>query len=524
MPASRPVTPAEESESVDPFHVRLAAAAAANPDRIALIEGERRVSWNEFHTRVRRAASRLNSAGVGRGDTVAMMARNCIELVEMYAATLHAGACAVPLSTMVSADALEAMLRDCRPSVVLAARQGYEALVDRPDALEGIAPENRLSLDFTASGWTPYETWLAAGADTLAPATVDEEDPFNLIYSSGTTGTPKGILHDHRMRARQLHRMARFGLDGEAVTIVSTPWYSNTTLVAALPTLAGGGTLVLMAKFDVAEFLETCQRERVTHAMLVPVQYQRILEHPDFDHYDLSAFRAKLSTSAPLRAEVIRDALDRWPGRLFEIYGLTEGGVTTVLDASAFPDKLHTVGRPAQGVDLRILDEQGHPCPRGEVGEIIGRATTMMVGYHNRPEQTEDMIWRDAHGQVFFKTGDLGRLDEDGFLEILDRKKDIIISGGFNIYASDLEAVLLQHPNVADAAVIGIPSERWGETPLGLVVLRGGDATPEEILEWANARLGRNQRLAGLEPRDSLPRSPIGKILKRRLREPYFRA
>ena len=518
-----PVTPAEETENVDPFHVRLAAAAAANPDRIALIEGDRRVSWNEFHTRVRRAASRLNSAEVGRGDTVAMMARNRSELVEMYAATLHAGACAVPLSSMVSPDALEAMLQDCKPSVVLASRQGYEALVNRPGALEAVPPENRLSLDFAVAGWTPYDEWLAAGEDTLAPATVGEEDPFNLIYSSGTTGTPKGILHDHRMRARQLHRMARFGLDGEAVTIVSTPWYSNTTLVAALPTLAGGGTLVLMAKFDVAEFLETCQRERVTHAMLVPVQYQRILEHPEFGRYDLSAFRAKLSTSAPLRAEVIRSALDRWPGKLFEIYGLTEGGVTTVLDASSFPDKLHTVGRPAQGVDLRILDEEGRACPPGQVGEIVGRATTMMAGYHNRPDLTEDMIWRDTDGRVFFRTGDLGRLDEDGFLEILDRKKDIIISGGFNIYASDLETVLLQHPEVADAAVIGIPSERWGETPLGLVVARTDDANTDDIREWANARLGKNQRLAAVELRDSLPRSPIGKILKRRLREPYWR-
>lgn len=213
----------------------------------------------------------------------------------------------------------------------------------------------------------------------------------------------------------------------------------------------------------------------------------------------------------------------RWPGNLREVYGLTEGGISTCLDCAAHPDKWDSVGVPTEGAEVRVIDDAGNELPTGETGEIVGRAISMMRGYVNRDEQTREMLWTSAEGLVFYRSGDMGRVDEDGFVYILDRRKDMIISGGFNIYAVDLEKVLLSHPAVADAAVIGVPSEQWGESPLGLVVLNDGhDGCEAELLDWANRQLGKTQRLAALERRPELPRSTIGKVLKRELRAPYW--
>jgi acyl-CoA synthetase (AMP-forming)/AMP-acid ligase II len=228
----------------------------------------------------------------------------------------------------------------------------------------------------------------------------------------------------------------------------------------------------------------------------------------------------KFCTSAPFSAALKADVLARWPGGLTEYYGMTEGGGTCILFAHQHPDKLHTVGQPAAGHDIRLIDEQGREVPQGRAGEVVGRSLAMMNGYHNQPQKTAEAEWYDQTGQRFIRTGDLGRFDADGFLLLLDRKKDMIISGGFNIYPSDLEAMLLQHPAVADAAVIGIQSRHWGETPLGFVVLKAGcvDAV-EQIRLWTNERLGKTQRLSRLEVLSSLPRSVLGKVLKRELRE-----
>jgi acyl-CoA synthetase (AMP-forming)/AMP-acid ligase II len=230
----------------------------------------------------------------------------------------------------------------------------------------------------------------------------------------------------------------------------------------------------------------------------------------------------KQCTGAPLPVEVKQALITRWPGRFLEVYGLTEGGCTVILDATANPDKLATVGRPAPGTDIRVINERGNEVARGETGEIVGRSGLMMTGYYGRPEDTEALLWRDREGNVFFRSGDLGAFDQDGFLRIVGRKKDVVISGGFNIHASDLESVLLQHPAVREAAVIGIPSEVWGETPWAVAVLHDGrSADADEIRDWANARLDRMQRLAGVDIRPALPRSDIGKVLKQELRAAY---
>ncbi|MDQ2088866.1 class I adenylate-forming enzyme family protein [Marimonas arenosa] len=483
-------------------------AIARDPGKLAVVDEAHAWDWATFGALAKRVAGTLTAQGHGRGARVAVLARNSAEYLALYAGILCAGACVVPLPVSATSQVLRGMLTDCGAALLFAdsANAGLAAGLGAPEVV------------------TLEDLPVWADADPQPdPTAPDPDDFFDLIYSSGTTGTPKGIIHDHRFRARQLMRMPRFGLDENARLLVSTPLYSNTTLVAALPVMAKGGTLVSMAKFDVTRFLELSEKHRITNAMLVPVQYMRIMAAPDFDRYDLSSYRAKTSTSAPLPAPLIRDILARWPGELYEIYGMTEGGLSTVLDARAQPDKLDTVGKPAEGCELRVIDEAGTELPAGAFGEIVGRGGPMMQGYLHAPEKTLEATWTSPEGIDFIRTGDMGRVDEDGFLHLLDRKKDMIISGGFNIYAADLERVLRDHPAVADVAVIAVPSPQWGETPLGLVVRRPGDLTgAEEILDWANARLGKTQRLSAVEFRTDLPRSAIGKIEKRVLRAPYW--
>jgi long-chain acyl-CoA synthetase len=227
----------------------------------------------------------------------------------------------------------------------------------------------------------------------------------------------------------------------------------------------------------------------------------------------------KFCTSAPFGASLKADILRRWPGGLVEFFGMTEGGGSCALVAHEHPDKLHTVGRPIPGHDIRLIDEDGREVPVGEIGEIVGASAAMMNGYHNQPGKTDEATWVSPEGRRYIRTGDVGRFDADGFLTLMDRKKDMIISGGFNIYPSDLEAVVREHSDVADVAVVGVHSNDWGETPVAFVVSRGASA--DEIKAWANARLGKTQRLSDVRLLDELPRSHIGKVLKRELRDAY---
>jgi len=293
-----------------------------------------------------------------------------------------------------------------------------------------------------------------------------------------------------------------------------------------LATLGNGGTAFIMEKFDTQRFLKISEAEQITHAVLVPVQYDRLLNDPDFDRFDLSSYRLKLSTSAPLHKHTKQALLKRWPaGGLLEIYGMTEGGVGCLLAAHERPDKLDTVGQPIEGCDLKIINDQGGLLFQGEIGEVIGHHENMMRGYVNRQEATDEASWFDQDGRRYQRSGDIGWLDEEGFLHLLDRKKDMIISGGFNIYAIDLERVLLDHPDINDVAVVAAPSEQWGETPVAFVVIKqDADVTTESIREWANKQLGKAQRISEIRFLDELPRSPIGKILKRELRDQYFPA
>jgi len=489
--------------------------AARAPQRPALVQDERSLSYAGLDALMDRVACALQREGLVPGDAIAICADASIEYAAVFLGALRAAVAVAPLATGSTPEQLAAMLADSGASHLFL-DAAVAGAIDGPT----IDPKlKRVALDASAAGST-LDAWLAPVGAQPRPVDVDPEGPFNIIYSSGTTGSPKGIVQPHAMRWGHVQRAAAFGYSPASVTLLATPLYSNTTLVVFFPTLAGGGSVVLMAKFDVAAYLRLAESHRATHTMLVPVQYRRLMDWPGFDAHDLSSFEFKFCTSAPFHAELKAEVLRRWPGGLVEFYGMTEGGGSCILAAHLHPDKLHTVGQAAEGHDIRLIDEHGNEVSRGEAGEVVGRSGAMMTGYHGRPEMTAEAEWFDAEGRRYIRSGDIGRFDADGFLTLLDRRKDMIISGGFNVYPSDLEAVLRRHPAVADVAVVGVPSAAWGETPVAVVVPAAGPVeAAEDIKDWANARLGKTQRLNDVRLVAALPRNAIGKVLKRELRE-----
>jgi long-chain acyl-CoA synthetase len=488
--------------------------AAERPGHAALVHGARTLDYRALDALMDRVAAALQRDGLESGAAIAICAASSIEYLVLFLGALRAGIAVAPIAPSMTAASLAAMVADCGAKHLFLDQDVATTI----EAAHSIIAAQRVALDGSAAD-RRLDQWLAPeGAQPKAVA-IEPHAPFNIIYSSGTTGAPKGIVQPHAMRWAHVQRGPVYGYGSATITLIATPLYSNTTLVAVFPTLALGGTVVLMAKFDAASFLALAQKHRVTHTMLVPVQYQRIMALADFGRYDLSTFRMKFSTSAPFAAALKADVLARWPGGLVEFYGMTEGGGTVVLIAHESRDKLHTVGRPAPLHDIRLIDDEGREVATGEMGEVVGHSAGMMTGYHHQPDQTAEAEWFDRAGKRFIRTGDIGRFDADGFLILLDRKKDMLISGGFNIYPSDLEAVLVAHPSVAEVAVVGVPSLRWGETPVAFVVVKAGIQPDAEALrEWANARLGKIQQLAAVEIVERLPRNAIGKVLKRELR------
>ncbi len=527
----------------------------ARPQAPALVDEHTRWSYARLNEVADAVASELQRRGIEPGQAVALCAANSAAAAAVFVGVLRAGAVVVPLPSTLEAAAWGAMLRDSG-AVLLWADDAGQTLARAADHRGDVIGLE--ALPALVGRRPPPQPWAAQA-----------EDAFNIIYSSGTTGLPKGIVQSHGMRWAHVRRGMAYGYGPHSRTLLSTPLYSNTTLVAFAPTLGLGGCVHLMQRFDAAAWLATAQRERITHTMLVPVQYSRLLAHADFDRTDLSSVEMKFCTSAPFSAALKGEVLRRWPGGLVEVYGMTEGGGACILEAHRHPHKLHTVGPPGVGHDIRLIDEAGLELPgpwNGQgpnahtaqiTGEVVGRSPGMMSGYHGRADLTAQALWHDAQGRAYIRTGDVGRFDEDGFLILMDRRKDMLISGGFNVYPSDLEALLRQHPAVADAAVVGVPSARWGETPVAWVVRRPvGGALPQQgpsavagagasalalasasasdstsastpapderaLLEWFNARCGKLQRLAGLAFIEELPRSAIGKVLKRELREQW---
>ena len=487
------------------FARAVAAHAVNRPRHIAVICGNARIDWGDFASRADAVAATLAKLGIRPGDVVAVVAASSVDYAVLWAAVLRLRATIAPLAPSATPEQITAMITDSSARLVFTDKT---ALSDFGAVLGHVGVVDLGDLD----------SFIDASAELPALAPLDPDAAFNIIYSSGTTGMPKGIVQSMAMRSLHITGAKALGYDANSITLLSTPLYSNTTLVSFLPTLAWGGTAVLQAKFHSGDWLKLAQTHAATHTMLVPVQYRRLLADATFDDYDLS-FKMKFCTSAPFSAELKAEVLRRMPGGLVEFFGMTEGGVSFVFPAHLYPDKLHTVGRASEGHAVRIIDEDGNDVPPGTPGEIVGQSPATMNGYKNRPDLTAKAFWTAPDGSQWLRTGDIGRIDGDGFLTLMDRAKDMIISGGFNIYPSDIEAVLTELSGVAEAAVVGVASDRWGETPVAFVVAPGGDA--ESLRAAANARVGKTQRLAALMLVDELPRSHIGKVLKRELRDSF---
>ena len=487
-------------------------------EKTAIICEDEKLSWRAFGDASNRVANALAAAGLGRGDTIVVAMENAIETVEVLFGVMKAGCVSAPLNLTVSDDALATMVDDCKAKSVIVSegqRARFSSLLERRGDLLLIA------LGETDEAWIGYSEWKNPQPTSLPQIDIAPDDLLNIIYSSGTTGRPKGIAHTHHSRLEWAYDLSiALRYHGGSRTLCTLALYSNISWVMMLCTFLAGGTLIITRTFDAGQFIRTTARNRATHTALVPVQLRRIVDHPEFNADKVKSLLAMMSCGSPLHADLKKRIFDTFPAGVIELYGLTEG-VATTLDPEEAEGRMASVGKPLLGTDIKVIGKDDKPVANGAAGEIVATGRIVMPYYFNRPEETEKAIWRDDAGRAWIRTGDIGRLDEDGFLYIVDRKKDLILSGGQNIYPSDIEAVLINHPNVTGAAVIAAPHDEWGETPFGVVETSDG-ASEIEIGTWANEKLGRRQRLTGLKIVSALPRNPNGKILKRELRASIF--
>jgi acyl-CoA synthetase (AMP-forming)/AMP-acid ligase II len=488
-------------------------------ERAALIEADRSLSWREFERDTARVANRLSTLGLGSGDRIALLVDSSLEMVVLLFGILRCGCVAVPLNVSITDSSVVAMIEDADARALFASsRQSarLDALAALSTVVAGIA---RVGFADAGQDALDLASWLnSQPADWHLKLRPDQE--CNIIYSSGTTGVPKGIVHTHACR---LHWAVDLGIAlryrSDCVTLCSLGLFSNITWVAMLCTVLVGGTIVVMPNFNAAAAIELIARKRVTHGAFVPLQLARLLAVPGLDKHDVSSLDTLMCCGSPLALEVKREFPRRFRCSLIELYGLTEG-LCTILSPEDFAAKTESVGKPCPGTDLRIIGGDDCEVPQGETGEIVGLSAMLMSGYHGNDAASSEASWTDSLGQRWLRTGDLGKLDADGFLYIVDRKKDMILSGGQNIYPADIEAVMRTHPQVADVAVIGLRSRQWGETPVAVVVATAnGNFAAQDLLEWTNARVGKQQRIRGVVARLELPRNANGKVLKRELRQ-----
>jgi acyl-CoA synthetase (AMP-forming)/AMP-acid ligase II len=495
----------------------------------ALLEGTRRLNWAEFDAATNQVANGLLELGPGPGRRLAVLMSNSIEMALALFGAGKAGVSVVPLNTSVTDAAVAAMVRDSGAATVLASGEHcrrIDALLaagELPgvDRLIGVGAAS--GMRGSGPGWLEFDDWRRQQPASAPAVSVDPDTECNIIYSSGTTGLPKGIVHTHDCRMHWATDLAvALRYHSGAITVCSLGLYSNISWVTMLCTVLAGGTLVIMPSFSAAQLADTVARFRVTHGGFVPVQFQRLLELPDLGQYDFSSLQSIMCCGSPLPPALKRATRDTLGCNLIELYGLTEGIITT-LSPEDFDGRIESVGKPIPGQQVTLVRDDDLPAGPGELGEICGYGRLVMEGYHNRPDATVEATWLDAQGRRWLRTGDIGRIDDEGFLYIVDRKKDMILSGSQNVYPADIESVMLLHPAVREVAVIGVPSERWGETPLAVVVPAGAavESLPEAraLVEWTNARVGRQQRITDVVFVPELPRNPNGKILKRELRQ-----
>ncbi|HSC65317.1 MAG TPA: AMP-binding protein [Caldimonas sp.] len=487
-------------------------------DAIAVVFEEQRLSWTQFAARVAQVGHMLRENGIGRGDKVATLCGNSLELLELYWAVPTIGAVLVPLSPLLLPSGVASLLAGSEARCLVAQAAMLPVLSDIRDRL----PPSVIIIGAQGGGgFVDYAEATAAQPAVIEPAAVDDESLFNNMFTSGTTGEPKGIMHSHKVRALYGSLMAAaFRMTPESRTLHTGAIVFNGAFVTLMPTFLLGATYVLERQFEPAGFVDTVQAQGITHIMMVPAQIVALLGSPCFDPSRLASLQCILSLGAPL-LQKDKDRLNAaMPGRLYELYGLTEGFIT-ILDRDDAVRKSGSVGVPPPLSSIRVMRDDGTAAGPGESGEIIGRGPLMMSGYFGRPDLTAQTV-RD--GWIY--SGDIGYLDEDGYLYLVDRKKDMIDSGGVKVYPRDIEEIAARHADVREVAVFGVPDERWGETPLAAIVLReGATVGPEALRDWINERVSaRYQRVSAVVVMPDFPRSAAGKTLKRELREPYWAA
>jgi len=489
------------------------------PHATAVVFGNERLNYAQFGARVARAANLLRSFGIGRGDKVATVLGNSREALELIWAVPAVGAALVPLSPLLMPTGLETLLRDSEAKCLVSQRSMLPTLKAIHADLAPLLPGRVLLIDGVWGDFGDYGALTAAQPDAFVPELCTPDDLFNIMYTSGTTGLPKGIMHSHYVRSMYCLLMAAaYRMTPESRTLHAGAIVFNGAYVTLMPTFYLGATYVLLPQFDPDATIAAIERERITHIMLVPTQIIAILASEQYWPERLATLECIVSLGAPLLQEH-KDRLNAdLPHRFYELYGCTEGFVT-ILDRDDAVRKSGSVGRPTQFFEMRIVDANGSDVPPREVGEIIGRGPIRMQGYYKRPDLTSQAV-RD--GWIY--TGDVGYTDEDGYLYLVDRMKDMIDSGGMKVYPRDVEEIVAHHPEIREVAVFGVPHDKWGETPLAAVILReGSTATATELCEWINARVAaRYQKVSSVVVMQDFPRSAAGKTLKREMREPYW--
>jgi long-chain acyl-CoA synthetase len=499
------------------------------PERTAVVCGTTRLTYRGFAGRVRRLCQALQGLGIAKGDRLAMLMYNCHRYFELYYATPEMGALAVPLNIRLSAGEIAYILNDSASNTLFVGPEFLPLLTEIRDQL----PALRYCI-FTGDGPPPvgfhsYEQLLAASSVDFPPTPVEPEDLAALFYTSGTTGYPKGVMLSHaNLLANAYHILASMDWREGEVYLHACPMFH----IADGPTSHFitwlGGTHVIIPGFKPDLALEVMERERVTATLLIPTMVNLLIHHPDVSKRDLSTLRNIAYGGAPMPAELARQAMQTLACTFRHLYGLTEAApLLTFLPpeehvAEGPPERvrrLQSCGREVIGVRVRVVNERGQEVRPGEVGEIVAKGPNLMVGYWNKRQETADVL-RDG----WLYTGDLATVDEEGYIYIIDRKKDMIITGGENVFSTEVENVLYTHPAILEAAVVGVPDATWGEAIKAIVVLKPGmQATADEIIEHCRSRIAHFK-----VPRSvdfyvgALPKSGSGKILKRELREKYW--
>jgi long-chain acyl-CoA synthetase len=495
-------------------------------ERTALILGDRRQTWAELYSRSSQVAQALAADGVGPDDRVAFLDKNGIEHFEVFFGAAMLNAVCVDVNWRLAAPEVQFIVDDADAKVLVVGPDFAPML----DVIASQLPKvQRFVVIGGYGGYDSYEEWVAAHPAEDPGVVADASDVAFQLYSSGTTGRPKGVMlsNDNFFGLLPLAK-EMWELGPDAVNLVAMPLFHIGGGGWATAGMYEGCTSVIFRELDPAALIKTIEEHRITHAFLVPAVLQFMLLVPGVEDADYSSLQVFLYGASPISEDVLARCVEMFePCRFWQAYGLTEttGAVVNLPPEDHDPTgpnrhRLRSCGLPGPGVELRIVGDDGKAdCATGEVGEIWIRSQQNMLGYWHLPEETEKAITPDG----WFKSGDAGYLDEDGYLYIHDRVKDMIVSGGENVYPAEVENVLMGHPAIADVAVIGVPHEKWGETAKAIVVkVQGADVTEEEIIAYAKERLATFKCPTSVEWTDMLPRNPSGKILKRELREPFW--